>query len=225
MRTLPLVIILVLLLAVPVLAAPPAPAVVAVGGNNATFSSTCAGTCWFRWGQNAATPEWKTPNQTVAGAYSQRVSGVPYVPSTAFYAVACDTTGCSITTPFTSLAVTPIPQTAFGRTFDNITETNFDTMNVVTVLFTPMVWAFPTTLVSTGIALVTGLLIGFYFLGLWLRTRNIRLPTLIGIISATFFLSSNAGFGWGIPGEFAAIAQGLLYASIAGLIMSFIKKG
>ena len=226
MRKLPLVIIILTILLIPAaMAAPPAPAIADIGSNNATFSSVCAGICWFRWGMNTDIPEWKTPNQTIAGAYTQKVTGVPYLPTTVYYVKACDTTGCSAASTFTSIATTPIPQTTFGRTFDNVTEMNFDAMHVVTVLFTPMTWAFPNSLVSFGISLVSGILIGFYFLGLWLRTRNIKLPTILGIITATFFLSANAGFGWGIPGEFAAIAQGLLYISITGLIMSLLKKG
>lgn len=225
MRKISLGILFMVLLVTVVTAAPAPPAISAIGSNNATFTSNGAGIVWFRWGKNPDIPEWKTPNQTAAGGFHTTVRGSPYLFSTKYYVKACDITGCSAAVSFVSAATTPIPQSTYGATFVNITETSFDIPTIITNLGKPMTWLLPHGALNGGISVVTSLIVGFYFFGLWIRTRNIRIPTILGIITATMFLSANTGFGWGMPDEFSAIAQGLLYASITGLIMSFIKKG
>lgn len=206
-------------------AVPAVPVISLVGNNNATFTSSGGGTCWFRWGLNDEIPEWKTPNVSAAGPWTQRVYGSPYLPVRDYYVMACNESGCSVAATFTSTAVTPIPQPTYGRTYDNITESGFDISILLTQSMTPLIWVFPGSLASMGIALVSGLILGFYFLGLWLRQRTSKVAVIIGLIFLGFFIMPNSGMGWGMPAEFVAIAQLLVYAIIAGLIMSLLKKG
>ena len=217
------------LLILPALATPTTPTVSLIGSNNATFTSTSgATTCWFRWGVNNVNPEWKTANQTCGSPFSAVQYGSPYYPSVVYYVQACDDSGtCTDPTlaSFTSAATTPLPQTTYGAAFDNITQSGFNIIFIIQALPTPYLWEFPTTSYALGIALLAGLLISFYFIGLWLRQRKVTGPVLIGMMILAFFLTPQAGFNWGMPPEMAALAQMISYAALAGMIMGLIKKG
>lgn len=220
-----LVLALVLVI-VPVLAVPATPTVSLIGSNNATFSSTGgSGTCWFRWGVNSVSPEWRTGNQTCSGAFSVVQYGSPYYPSVVYNVKACDDSGCSASAPFTSLATTPLPITTYGTAYDNITQNNFNVIFIIQALPQPYLWEFPVQMWGMALALLAGLLVAFYFIGLWLRQRKVSAPVIIGMMVLAFFLTPQAGFNWGMPPEMAALAQMVCYAALAGMIMSLFKKG
>ena len=57
-----------------------------------------------------------------------------------------------------------------------------------------------------------------------MKTRYVAVPVLVGLIAAPYLLYSNQGLGLGIPMEFQAIAQGLTYACVAGILLLILKK-
>jgi hypothetical protein len=228
MKRLFFLLVIILMLVVPALAVPATPTVSNIGNNGATFTSSGAtgNVTWFRWGVNQQTPEWSTGNISISGgAFSYTVYGSPYYPSFQYYVVACDTTGCSNAATFTSLPTTPLPQTTYSVAFDNITQSNFNIFFIITAIPQPYLWVLPIGTTAYGVALMAGLMIGFYFIGLWLRQRKVTVALLLGIISLILFGSSITGFGWGMPPEFLALAQMICYAALAGVVVSLFKKG
>jgi hypothetical protein len=226
MRTNWLIPILILMLVVPALAAPTAPTVSLISGGNATFSSTgAAGTCWFRWGMSAAYPEWKTPNQTTSGTCTQRIYGGPYIPHTNYNAVACDVTGCSAAQAFTSGTNSPIVIPTLNAVYQNITDNNFDFMVIIANVQVPLLWWNSPTSAAFGLALLAGLSLVFYFIGLWLSQRQVALPVLMFMIILAFVLTPQTGIQTGLPAEFAQVAQVVCYVAITGMLVSLIKKG
>lgn len=180
-----------------------------------------AGTCWFEYGmQPSPSLSWRTKNQTpVAANCLETIHGSPLLGGTLFYFRGCDTTGCSADSTFTTLAVTPIPTTTFGSTFDNLTESNMDISLLGYQATAPYTWLFPTLP-----SLMWGMVFSFIFIGLWLRGRSVTIPSILGFLIGVFIFSVDYGLGIGIPPELAAIGQGAMYAAIAGVILSLIKK-
>ena len=219
--------ILLIILITGAQAIPAAPTVSQVGSNNVTFSSTGAtAPAWFVWGVNQQNPEWLTPNQTPSGgAYTAYVYGSPYLPNINYYVEACDATGCSANAQFTSLQTTPIPQTTFGAAYNNITQNGFNIIFVIQAIPQPYLWEFPVAQWGMALALVVGLIIAFYFLGLFLQQRKITLVMILGMMTLSFFLISSAGFGWGLPPEMVGLGEMLLCACLTGAILSLFKKG
>jgi len=203
-------------------AVPTTGAATMVGSNNATVTmSGATGDCWFIWGQlNNYEETWRTPNGTPnEGACSYRIKGSPLIGNTLFYYAACDSTGCGSELSFLTLEVTPVPTTTYGAIFDNLTENGMDLTLVGWQSTAPYMW-----LVPDFAALVWGLIFAFIFVGLWLRGRDVTVPTIVGFIVGSFLFSGGYGLNLGIPIEFVGISQGLMYASLAGIILAIIKK-
>lgn len=222
MRLLAFLILIALLIA-PVVALPNTQPATLVGTNNATLNGNgAATTCWFIWGtSNLGNETWRTPNQTSSGGVcTYRIHGSPIMGSTVFYFKVCDTTGCSANElSFTTGTVTPIPTVTYGSIFDNLTENAMDLTLVGYQSTFPYQW-----LVPTFATLIWGLIFAFIFLGMWLRGRDVTVPALVGFITSSFLFLGNQGLNLGIPVEFTTLAQGLMYASIAGIILALIKK-
>lgn len=217
-----LFLILCLLAISVVSAVPTTNAATMVDSNNATVSmSGAAGECWFIWGQQDKYNEtWRTPNSTpIGGVCSYRIKGSPLLGDTKFYYAGCDSTGCGNELYFITLEVTPIPTTTYGAIFDNLTENGMDLTLVGWQSTAPYMW-----LVPGFKSLVWGVIFMFIFIGLWLRGRDVTVPTIVGFIAGSFLFSSGYGLNLGIPLEFAGISQGLMYASLAGIILAIIKK-
>jgi uncharacterized membrane protein YfcA len=221
-----LTLILLVMLAVPVLAVPSTPTVSLISGANATFTSTGASTtCWFQWGVNSVTPEWTTINTTTSGTCTGTQYGSPYFPNQNYNVQCCDVTGCSATTPFTSGAATPIPQTTFGAAWNNITANNYAIPTMITQLPTPLLWEFSPSQTLIGLSIIAAMFLMFYFVGLWLRQRRVELPVLLFMILLTFLISPLSGFGWGMPQEYLEVAQITVYIALTGIVVSLFKKG
>lgn len=216
-----ILLLIVALFVVPAYAAPTTGAATLVGSNNATVAMTGASTtCWFEWGTISGSLVWDTINQTPSGgACSYRIHGSPLLGSTVFYYRACDVTGCGAEGSFTTAAVTPLPTTTYGATFDNITESGFDVTYIGSSVMAPYLW-----LVPGFEAFVFGLIFASIYLGIWIRSRDVTIPAIAGILCGGFIFFADRGLMLGIPGEFASIGQGLLYAALAGLALAVIKK-
>ena len=95
------------------------------------------------------------------------------------------------------LAITPQPTTTFGAAFDNITKNPTDIEVFSGSAINSYFWIVPTMP-----ALVWGLVFFGIYLGLWIRERDLVVPVILGLISGSFILYTDAGLGLGIPLEF-----------------------
>jgi len=59
---------------------------------------------------------------------------------------------------------------------------------------------------------------------MWMRTKSVRLISILMMISSPFIVSSGLGLYMGIPLVEQALGQALLAAGIAGIMLSFVKK-
>lgn len=222
-----ILILLALLLIVPSSALPTTNAATDVGNNNATLHGTgITTTGWFQWGFGSTRLYLNTPNQTPSGgAISFTVTDYPIYGSTMYYFRACDVTGCGNTLSFFTATVTPLQASTYGFGLTNLTESHFNIRFFPQDALNPYLWVLPQSPAGIGITIITSLLLTAYMIALWWRGKNVTLPSIVGLLFCGMFLSSSAGFHIGIAPEIMAIGQAALYASIAGIILSFAKKG
>jgi hypothetical protein len=196
-----------------------------IGNNNVTFTATSAEThAWFEYGMTTSTLVVWTQNVTAGGAYTWTETGSPLASGETYYVAGCDDTGCDTPVSFTLLDATPLATTTYGVLFTNATESRFNILSMITHIPAAYTWLFPASNSALAITIVSGLVFFAIFFGLAMRTRYAAVPVLIGLISAPYLLYQNQGLGLGIPVEFQAIAQGLTYAAVAGILLIILKK-
>lgn len=209
-------IILCLFLAVVVQNAYAVPTTVTATGitsQNLTFMVTGAtDPVWWEYGVVTGNLAWRTDNQTVAdtGTANLTETGTPLMSSTTFYYRACDSTGCGAELSSTLLAVTPAPETTFGRVAHNISASHFDLALIGGSILEPYTW------VTANPNIVLGMLLFFIFTGLWLREREVILPIMLGMIGAGLLIF--------VPPEFMIIAVGFVCAGLAGVLLGLGKR-
>jgi hypothetical protein len=113
--------------------------------------------------------------------------------------------------------VTPLPTVTFGQYAQNITENQFSPQNVFWNSLQPFI-------AITGATIFYGLIFAIVFGGIWLRTRGTAVANIFGMICIGLFASSAVGLGLGLPPEFLAVGQALMYLSLTGAIMAFTFK-
>jgi hypothetical protein len=198
----------------------------AVGNNNVTFTATSAEPiAWFEYGMTPQTLVVWTQNISAGGVYTWTEIGSPLTSGETYYVAGCDNSGCDATpATFTLLDATPLPTTTYGVLYTNGTESRFNILMVIMHIPAAFTWLFPATNSAMAITIISGLVFFAIFFGLAMRTRYAAVPVLIGLISAPYLLYQNQGLGLGIPPEFTAIAQGLTYAAVAGILLLILKK-
>jgi hypothetical protein len=190
------------------------------GNNMMNFTGTgVTGTVgWFQWGMAYGQSWSHTPNITpVAGTITYTMKGAPILGCTTYYYRACDPTGCGAEVSFMTLAVTRLPVPDYDKIANNITENGFDPLNV---LYNS---GGAYTRVS-GDTFFYGIIFAMIFVGMWWRTRGTQTATAFGMICIGLFASSAIGLGVGLPPEFLAAGQALMYLSLTGAILSFTFK-
>ena len=208
-----------------VTAIPAGTSVTAIGNNNATFSSSSAlDHAWFEYGMTDSTLAVWTQNVTASGAYTWTEMGSPLTSGETYYVAGCDDSGCGTTTSFTILDATPLPSTTYGILFTNATQNRFNILLMIPNIAAPYMWLFPASNQALAISIIAGLVFFGIFFGLAMRTRYVAVPVLVGLIVAPYLLYSNRGLGLGIPVEFQGVAQGLMYACVAGILLLILKK-
>ena len=219
-------VVLLILLWIGVASAVPAgTAVSAVGNNNATFSAiSVLDHAWFEYGMTPSTLVVWTDNVSAGGAYTWTEYGSPLSSGFTYYVAGCDDSGCDSPVSFTLLDATPLPTTTYGLLYTNATQSKFNILMMVANIAGPYAWLFPATNKALAITIVSGIVFFGIFFGLAFRTRYAAVPVLVGLISAPYLLYQNQGLGLGIPPEFQAIAQGLTYACVAGILLLILKK-
>ena len=221
------ILIALIAIVVPSLALPSTPTVTLISGANVTFSTTGAATyCYFMWGQYQPSPEWITNNNTASGAYTDTVVGSPYWQNTKYYVKACDATGCSATASFTSGALQVVPDTTFGSALQNITANRYSMFSIISNMAAPFLWMWGASAYQvTGLMIVAGIILGSYFVALWISNRGVTIAIMVGIIALRLLILPTQGMYWGLTGEFAIVAEIACYLGIAGMIYALIKQG
>jgi hypothetical protein len=205
------------ILIVPAIALPTTTAATSVNSNGAILHSTgAANPMWFMYGQKTGSLSWRTPNSSYD---NYTVYGSPILGNTKFYFKACDATGCGSELFFTTSAITPQPTTTFGAALQNITNNPSDIDTLAGNSIASYFWLIP-----TFPELVWGILFFGIYLGLWIRERDLVVPVILGLLTGSFIMFGDAGLGLGIPPEFQSIAQAMVYASLAGIILTWMKR-
>jgi hypothetical protein len=193
----------------------------AITSNSATLCAIGgAAPKWFKYGQLPGHLSWKTPNFT---GNSYNVHGSPLLGNTVFYYSACDSSGCGSEEVFKTLSITPQTQTTFSNSLRNITDDPSNIAGIASESVAGYFWLLNPA-VPTSYSIVWGLVFFAIFLGLWIRERDLTVPVILGLITGTFIMYSNAGLNLGIPVYFQSMAQGIAYASLAGVILAFVKR-
>jgi len=206
-------------------AVPAGTAVSAIGNNNATFSANSAAShAWFEYGMTPTTLTVWTANVTAGGVYTWTEVGSPLTSGETYYVAGCDDTGCDGPVEFTILDATPLPTTTFGKLVTNATASRYNILAMIIHIPMAYTWLFPASNSALAISIVAGLVFFAIFFGLAMRTRYAAIPVLIGLVSAPYLLYQNQGLNLGIPLEFQAVAQGLMYAAVAGILILILKK-
>ena len=216
----PLLLIALLLIACAASALPTTQPGTNIGNNNFTFTGTgvTGTTGWFQWGMAQGQSWAHTPNRTSsAGTITYTMKGTPIFGCTTYYYRACDPTGCGAELSFMTLAVTPIPTVTYGAYAQNITENQGDPSNAFWNFMQPYMGI-------TGSEIFYGLIFACVFVGIWLRTRGTAVANIFGMICVGLFASSAVGLQLGLPPEFVAVGQALMYLSLTGAVMAFTFK-
>lgn len=221
------IFLMVVLMLICTVIAPPASAVpttgaaTAVGSNNATLAATGVGSIgWFEYGTMSGNLYWKTPNQTVSGGTMiYTVAHAPLTGNALWYYRACDTTGCGAQGSFNTLAVTPLPTVHLGGFYENVTESGFDIAFMAQNLIDPYTW-------NPNIPLTVIFMLCFspIFIGVWLRSRTIMVVLLLGFITGSFLLYADRGLNLGMPAELVSLAQAMCYIAFAGAVVYVLHR-
>jgi hypothetical protein len=195
---------------------------IATGVNSNGFNSTATGVTgtevWGMWGDAPGYENWMAPPvPAVAGTGVVSFIGAPLFGQEIVYFQVCDSTGCGNEQPVTITAVTPMPTTTHGQLLKNITNSRFNPLVISESMKSALTVVAPFTIVI-GIALF------FYVIGIWMRTRSVRLIAILGILIAPFVMLSGQGLYLGVPSMGILIAKGLLAAGLAGILFAFMRK-
>lgn len=182
--------------------------------NGHFISNTLPVTGYFEYSSAPTTYKYKTTNQLMNanGSFTATIKGMPLISNTKYYyrAVANDSTikvyGNQVSFMTSSLAT--IPDYGFDKNFNNLTNSNFDPTNMSQVASSPF-----TDIVGN---VFWGFIFVVIFIMLWLRSEDITIPALLGLIIG--------GSLWTMmPPEWTQMAASLTVISFAGLIYSLIK--
>jgi len=214
-----LAIIGLLILVAVVSGLPTTGAVTNITNGQAIFHATGAGSDgWFEWGSYSGDYyKWVTPNQTYAGSYWEMQIGAPMLSGATYYVRACDETGCGAEVSWVVPAATLPNRTSYGAGLIQIMRSGFNMSVVLPAIVYPY-----TTTVPGGAPVTWGVLFFFVFAGYWLKPRDIILPCFLAMIAGGAIWLGNASLG--VPPEFASVGQGLMYAAIAGIAVSWFSK-
>ena len=203
-------------------------AVSLIGNNNVTFTALqegSTGVAWFEYGMSPATLNVWTPNETAVASYTWTEIGSPLTSGETYWVAGCNPDGCDVVpVQFTMLDMTPLPTTTFGQLISNATQNKFNVVMMIENLPLAFGWLFPASALPLAISIVTALVLFAVFWGMAARTRGVAIPVLMCVIGAPYLLYQNQGLHLGIPVEFQAIAQGIFYAALAGIVLVILRK-
>jgi len=201
-------------------AVPTTDAVSDISTTQATFNANGGDSDgWFEWGGYSGGYHWTTPNQTIPGTgiYYEVQIGAPMLTGETYYVRACDNTGCGAEVSW-SVPESELPaKTNYGRGFISMARSGFNTTTILGVIVAPYTMTMP-----GGAPAVWMVLFLFIFAGYWLRPRDIFIPCMLAMIAGGFIWISGSGLG--VPPDVMPIGQGLFYAAITGIVVSWFSK-
>ena len=147
---------------------------------------------------------------TCSGAFTQRVSGYPFMTGSRYYyrAVDAEDGGAGAQYSFLLLQSTPIPTATFGDILAGIEENDLNITETGKNLTEPYAGVFGGG--KFGLMAFIGMFYMFIFVGLAIASDGIELPVMLGFIAAP------AVYGL-LPAEFQQVAYAIAIVSIAGL--------
>jgi hypothetical protein len=213
------ILAIIALLITGVSAVPTGGAASAISSNNftVTVAGSDGGDVWIAWGTAAGAHPWAS--SFITGDGDVLTYGAPIIGGSTIYYVACDSTGCDPNEQSLNIpAITPIPTSTFGAGYRNMSSRHFAIDSIAPNIL-PGYFA-------TGISasLLWGIMFFFILFGFFFRTRSVRLVLILALLMSVFILSPTAGLMLGAPLMFQYVAQGLMAAAIAGVLIGFIRK-
>lgn len=171
------------------------------------------------WGQSAGNNNWISNNYTLTGGSADvMVFGAPLIGNRTVYFRACDSTGCGAEKTVDIPNATPLPVPTFGDPMRRIIASHFAFQNITAEM--------PNALTTTGapVMIFFGVIYIAFLVGLWLRTRTVRLSLMMLFLTAPFIISPSVGLYLGIPASLAYVILQLAGAMLAGVVFMFVKK-
>ena len=185
---------------------------------NISVTNLVGTSAYVEYGANSGGEMWYSDTWNVtSNATTVVIYGAPLIGGQTYYAKACDDTGCGNEVSFTLSAITPLPTTTYGAQLQSMMITHFSILYLAGQLFAAYTNVVPATVMF-------GIIFGMIVIGIWYRTKSVRLIGILMMISSPFIVDSNSGLMLGIPLVEQAIGQALLAAGFAGIMLSFIKK-
>ena len=184
---------------------------VTLAGNHAG-----AGVAYFKYGTVPGVYTFRTPNQSVNGAFTYMVKGWPLIGGRTYYFTAVDAEDNTVgtATSFSLTPITPLPTATFGNTFTGFSQNLNNVTEGGKNLTEPYANVFGGG--SFGLAIFVGLFYSFIMIGFLIYSEDVILPTMLGFLIA-------GGVYAGLPPEFQAIAYALTVIAIGGIISTIIK--
>ena len=187
-------------------------------GFNTTVTGITGTEVWVEWGDYSGYENWKSAvTYTTNASETIQVIGAPIYGGETIYFQACDSSGCGNEETVTISTVTIMPTMTLSKMVKNITQSRWDP----TVIGASMLQGYTTV---TSATVLFGLAFMFLMIGVWMRTRSVRLIAVLGVIISPFIMYGSQGLYLGMPLIGQGIAQGLLAAGLAGVLLSFIRK-
>ena len=213
-----ILLIALLMMFVVVQAQPVTLPVTNVSGDYAYFSATGSGSIGqIQWGvMNTGNNIWATPNQSYSGSFNDFQYGPPMLTSTTYYVRACDDTGCGNYVSWTTPAAIPVNQTSYGAQLYGMLHKGMNPWVILSGIASPYTTAMP-----GGAPIAWGVLFFFVLAGYWLKPKDILIPCLLTFMCGGALWMSG---GLGIDPMMMSLGQGLLYASLAGIVVSWFSK-
>lgn len=179
---------------------------------HATYNGILPTTLWFEYGgvSDGFYP-YKTEDVTITvnGSYSVTLEGFPLMAGQTFYYRGVSIPVVGNQSSFTLNTVSSITGYNFDTHYDELQDAKLNVSKVVTVVPKP----YEDIL---GI-FFWGTMFGSIFLVMWIRSEDVTMPSIIGI------LISSAILGFVSP-EYKNLASALLIVSIFGIMYSIIFK-
>lgn len=187
-------------------------------GFNVSVTGITGTDVWIYWGDQPGYQNWITPNYTaVTGTAVVQVIGAPVYGGEHIYYKACDNTGCSDERDVTVLTITPLPTQTIDQFLTNITRSRFNPQVIGASMMDAASVIVP-KVVLVGISAL------FFVLGIWTRTKSVRLAMVLGIIILPFIRWNTSGLYLGLPSTGIDFAQGLLAAAFAGILVTLARR-
>jgi hypothetical protein len=175
-----------------------------------------AGIAYFEYGTAPGSYVYRTPNQSVSGAFSYAISGWPLIGGQTYYFAAVDaedgSTGTELS--FTLSTVTTIPTSTFGNSFTGFKANKMNITEGGKNLTEPYANVFGGG--SFGLAVFVGLFYAIVMVGMLIFTEDVVIPTFIGFLVA-------GGIFTILPPEFQQVAYAVTVIAIGGIAYTIIK--